>query len=104
MELTDRIRRYIPKGDGYNDDFAHDLTEAVEKIDSLTAENRALREQSDKDDASILQIIDERDYAQDMADKLAARIADSEGLYIGEHSSGNCPWTNALEGVSRDQD
>lgn len=39
--------------------------------------------------------IDERDQAHDMADKLAYAVADE--WLIGEHSSGNCPWVNALE-------
>lgn len=46
------------------------------------------------------QLMTERDAAIEMADKLAEKIARLEGLEIGEHSSGNCPWTNALEGVN----
>jgi hypothetical protein len=44
-----------------------------------------------------LQTIRERDYNADMADKLAAGIAEHFGLDIGEHSSANCPWRNALD-------
>lgn len=41
------------------------------------------------------QVIDERDHAQAMADKLAAAIAPPDVL--GEHSSSNNPWQNALD-------
>lgn len=43
------------------------------------------------------QILKERDHAEAMADRLAASIAELTGEDIGEHSSGNCPWTAALE-------
>lgn len=47
-------------------------------------------------------LMKERDHANDMADKLAAKIAERDKLEIGEHSSGNCPWQNALDGVSEE--
>ena len=43
------------------------------------------------------QTIKERDHAEEMADKLADALATLLGVEIGEHSSGNCPWTAALE-------
>jgi hypothetical protein len=43
------------------------------------------------------QTLKERDHAEAMADKLAAALATLLGVEIGEHSSGNCPWTEALE-------
>jgi len=43
------------------------------------------------------QLLKERDHAEDMADKLADAVATLLGVEIGEHSSGNCPWTTALE-------
>lgn len=55
-------------------------------------------------DRSETQLIAERDRAVEMADKLAEKIAQLEGLEIGEHSNGNCPWTNALNGESEDAD
>ena len=39
--------------------------------------------------------IDDRDRFHDMADKLAYAVAPEE--IIGEHSSMNCPWENALD-------
>ena len=45
--------------------------------------------------------IDQRDHAQDMADRLAAALAPNDVL--GEHTSSNDPWQNALDhaGVTR---
>lgn len=43
------------------------------------------------------QLLKERDYAEGMADKLADALATMLCVDIGEHSSGNCPWTEALE-------
>jgi hypothetical protein len=44
-------------------------------------------------DRSESQLIRERDYAQEWADKLAYAIGDTE--VIGEHSNLNCPWEEA---------
>lgn len=43
------------------------------------------------------QLLKERDHAEGMADKLADALATMLCVDIGEHSSGNCPWTEALE-------
>lgn len=47
-------------------------------------------------DRELNQAMRERDEAEEMADKLADAIAELTGCAIGEHSSGNCPWQNAL--------
>jgi hypothetical protein len=41
--------------------------------------------------------MEERDHAEEMADKLADAIATLLGVDIGEHSNMNCPWEQALE-------
>lgn len=60
----------------------------------------------DKHEAEILAVIDERDRYHDMADQLAAQIAAITGDEIGEHSSDNDPWRNAMlsadEWIARD--
>lgn len=53
---------------------------------SLTAEERAHGE-----------TIDQRDRCEEVADELADHIARITGVDIGEHSSANCPWQNAIE-------
>ncbi|MEI4518646.1 MULTISPECIES: hypothetical protein [unclassified Stenotrophomonas] len=53
---------------------------------SLTAEERAHGE-----------TIDQRDRYHEVADDLAAHIARITGTELGEHSSVNCPWQNAIE-------
>ncbi len=41
--------------------------------------------------------IDQRDHYHEVADKLSGHIAAITGVDIGEHSSANCPWQNAIE-------
>jgi hypothetical protein len=48
-------------------------------------------------DSAEPQTIQQRDHAQAVADKLSDAIASYFGEDIGEHTSHNCPWTNALE-------
>ncbi len=50
------------------------------------------------------QVMAERDAAIEMADKLAEKLAELQGIDIGEHTSGNCPWTNAFNGESAEAD
>ena len=47
-------------------------------------------------DKEILRVIDLRDRYHEWADKLAYAIAARLGVEIGEHSSSNLPWENAL--------
>jgi hypothetical protein len=46
-------------------------------------------------DRALGETIDDRDRLHEVADKLACAVAPIE--VIGEHSSMNCPWTNAFE-------
>jgi len=34
-DIAEKLRQYIPKGDGYNSEFAHDLWQAADEIDHL---------------------------------------------------------------------
>lgn len=54
----------------------------------------------------LLQVIKQRDVYHEWADKLAAAISDLTGEEIGEHSSANNPWANALDaaGYRADQE
>jgi hypothetical protein len=54
--------------------------------------DRLAREEREHD-----QTLQERDNAEKMADDLAAAIASITGDDMGEHSSANCPWQNALD-------
>lgn len=51
------------------------------------------------DDELWDQTLRERDSYHDIADRLANGIAECLGIDIGEHSSGNCPWENAIEAL-----
>ena len=48
-------------------------------------------------EASETALINERDNYHDWADRLANAIAAHVGEEIGEHTSANSPWANALE-------
>ena len=48
-------------------------------------------------DRALGEAIDQRDRYHEMADYLAGHIAAITGVDIGEHSSANCPWQNAIE-------
>ncbi|MFG2412342.1 hypothetical protein [Streptomyces goshikiensis] len=65
-----------------------ELTELRTKLEIAERQNREL-------DRALSDTIKERDFADDMADKLAYAVAPIE--VIGEHSSANCPWQNALD-------
>jgi len=61
----------------------------------MTWEQQAAARQNDAAEAVELALIDERDEAEAWADRLAAAIAPVDVL--GEHSSANNPWQNALD-------
>ncbi|WP_340571708.1 hypothetical protein [Stenotrophomonas sp. G106K1] len=48
-------------------------------------------------DRALGEAIDQRDRYHEVADELADHIARITGVDIGEHSSANCPWQNAIE-------
>lgn len=48
-------------------------------------------------DRALGEAIDQRDRYHEVADDLAGHIAAITGVDIGEHSSSNCPWQNAIE-------
>ncbi|WP_440568396.1 hypothetical protein [Stenotrophomonas sp. STK17_22] len=49
------------------------------------------------EDRVLSETIDQRDRYHEVADDLAGHIAAITGVEIGEHSSANCPWQNAIE-------
>ncbi|MCX2894834.1 hypothetical protein ORG27_14740 [Stenotrophomonas lactitubi] len=48
-------------------------------------------------DRALGETIDQRDRYHEVADELADQIARITGVDLGEHSSSNCPWQNAIE-------
>lgn len=73
------------------------LKSAPAAEDSAKGAGDDLRKIIDNLDRSLGQTIDERDRYHRIADMLANAIAEHFGVDIGEHSSANCPWTNALD-------
>lgn len=62
------------------------------------SEIERLQRQLDQSEASALDVVDERDRCERKLDQFAYTIAPIE--VIGEHSSGNDPWENALDMLS----
>jgi hypothetical protein len=79
------------------------------EIDQLEQENRLLRARNDRlqaelkaapvqePDDDLTQALIERDEYHSIADQLAEVIAQITGADIGEHTSSNFPWHNALD-------
>lgn len=67
----------------------------LDALDESEAENARLRKRLADEERLHGSTIDERDHFHEMADKLAYAVAPEE--VIGEHSSMNCPWENALD-------
>lgn len=65
---------------------------------TLLADREQLRVEEVRLTRALTETVDERDRAQDYADRLAAAIAPPDVL--GEHSGGNNPWDNALNHAS----
>ncbi len=66
--------------------YLHAPAQAVDYQAALLAEERSHSE-----------TIDQRDRCEEVADELADHIARITGVDIGEHSSANCPWQNAID-------
>lgn len=73
------------------------------KADLATAlaELAAARAATREHDRMENQVLAERDDYEQVADRLAAAIAAMTGEEIGEHSSMNDPWANALDAAAR---
>lgn len=63
---------------------------AAERIDEL-------ERQLHQEDVSHNNTLEQRDTAEEMADRLAAAVMEITDRDIGEHSSANSPWLNAIE-------
>ncbi|QIO88859.1 hypothetical protein G9274_002544 [Stenotrophomonas rhizophila] len=60
----------------------------------------AARQSGAVDERAFDQTIEQRDRYHGTADELADHIARITGVDIGEHSSVNCPWQNAIEAAA----
>jgi NTP pyrophosphatase (non-canonical NTP hydrolase) len=70
------------------------LKDAI-RIVTEKASSSPLTSPNDDADQYDLELIEDRDIAQDWADRLAGALAPPD--VIGEHSSSNNPWANALD-------
>lgn len=69
---------------------------SIERVTGLAASPSAPVQARPTDDELWEKTLKERDGYHEWADELAARIATITGVDIGEHSSANCPWANAI--------
>lgn len=84
-----------------NDQSAADaefIAHARQDVPALLAEIDRLRKQNAELDKECNEVIGERDHMHDVADKLAYAVAPI--AVIGEHSSENDPWENALDHIT----
>ncbi|QGM11144.1 hypothetical protein EIELFIGP_01719 [Stenotrophomonas maltophilia] len=88
----------------YRDDAAERYRALPDRIRALSAPPaQADQEYLESLDRALEGVIDERDRYHEMADDLAGHIAAITGVDIGEHSSANCPWQNAIEAAEEYQ-
>jgi hypothetical protein len=78
--------------------FTRPRGERAEETALLLAEIRRLRAELARQERLHGDTIDDRDRAQDAADKLAYAVASED--VIGEHTADNSPWANALDLVT----
>ena len=72
----------------------------VEMVEGVVLERDKLRKKSDRLDRAVSVEIDNRDRMEEWADGLADWIAKLTGVELGEHSSCNCPWANAVQAAA----
>jgi hypothetical protein len=70
----------------------------MREVERLEAERGQMAERVRELDRDLDEVMKERDEYNDLLDQFAAAVAPVE--VIGEHSSGNDPWANALELVT----
>jgi predicted nucleic acid-binding Zn-ribbon protein len=85
---VDRLRIDLTTAEGQRDDHRKALKRSGDDVTRLRAER----------ERDVLELIDERDNLEVLLDKFADRVAPAE--VIGEHSSANDPWLNALDLVT----
>lgn len=90
--------RMAVKLDDALDDTAWERHVLLAEVDRLNALVKGLRSEAEREEQTTGNLIDERDNFHALLDRFAAAVAPIE--VIGEHSSGNDPWLNALDMVT----
>lgn len=78
------------------DEILAKLNKAEADLTQMTAWRDAAHCDREREEEACLKALEERDSYHDWADKLAGAIASHMREEIGEHSSANNPWANAL--------
>lgn len=79
------------------DELLAKLNKAEADLAQMTAWRDAAHRDREREEQECLQALEQRDLYHEWADKLANAISAHTGDEIGEHSSANNPWANALE-------
>ncbi|TYB69666.1 hypothetical protein FXF51_05760 [Nonomuraea sp. PA05] len=95
LSEVDRLNAYVNSIDRLNEIADADWKQ---EVDRLKAQVRRLEADAKRDEHTTGQLIDERDNLHALLDKFAEKVAPLE--VIGEHSSGNDPWLNAMDLVT----
>lgn len=102
--LLETIEALTSDRDGYKALFerydAQAFEDLIKERHQALAEVERMRGEAAETDRALMQVIAERDERQDVADALAEAIARLTGVEIGEHSSANDPWRNALDAAA----
>ena len=94
MKAYGQVRSLTARLERYDAQAYEDLIKAK---DGALAEVERQRAEVAETDRALMQVIPECDERGDAADVLAEAIARLTGVEIGEHSSANDPWRNALD-------
>jgi hypothetical protein len=92
LESYNRWRR--GNADGLEQPHPHAIGEAIDRAVAMLSAD--VSEVSAPSDAQLDQALCERDTYHEWADKLSEKIAHLTGADVGEHSSANNPWREAL--------
>lgn len=76
-----------------------ELERAIGVIEQLHAEVERLRAALSREESQHMNTVDQRDMTEQFADRLASGIAEALGIEIGEHSSANNPWVEAITAI-----
>jgi hypothetical protein len=76
-----------------------DVIRAVDREMALREERDQLKAKLSREEGQHMNTVDQRDMTEQFADRLSSGIAEALGIEIGEHSSANNPWAEAITAI-----
>jgi len=89
---VERLRAYVSDTDQWTRKLEQTVLEISEERDQLKAK-------LSREEDQHMNTVDQRDMTEQFADRLASGIAEALGIEIGEHSSANNPWAEAITAI-----